>query len=204
MTAAAKKTDKPVISDSYADAFEEILCIGMGRAAKVLNELTTSHVELTVPRYQLVPIEDLDKDEFKTIQVAIDFTFNGGFCGKAGFILNHSDAQKLANSLLEKNQQEALAEEHVAALTEVGNIALNAVLGSFGNITKSELTFTVPEYRERSIFEMMSNNNFANGSAYIFIADLEFKIQSIETGGTVILGFDEKSFVFFTQFVDSF
>ncbi len=56
------------ISANQIDALKELVNIGIGRAAGVLNQMVSAHIKLQVPRIQIITLRDLT-EEIKDIDV---------------------------------------------------------------------------------------------------------------------------------------
>ena len=82
--------------------------------------------------------------------------FSGPVAGDALLILDHAAAGMLKELLTDEAPLpmplDASAREVV---TEVGNILLNACLGTFGNILKVQVSFSVPHLNLDTLHEIM-------------------------------------------------
>jgi chemotaxis protein CheC len=130
------------------DALKELLNIGFGRAAASLSQLTGHRVLLDVPAVSIHPIENL-KNALATVirddVASVHQIFSGPVAGDALLILNYQAAGILKELLTD----EPALPLHVDAsarevLTEVGNILLNACLGTFGNLLDVQVSFSIP------------------------------------------------------------
>jgi chemotaxis protein CheC len=130
------------------DALKELLNIGFGRAAASLSQLTGHRVLLDVPAVSIHPIENL-KDALASVirddVASVHQIFSGPVAGDALLILNYQAAGILKELLTD----EPALPLHVDAsarevLTEVGNILLNACLGTFGNLLAVQVSFSIP------------------------------------------------------------
>jgi chemotaxis protein CheC len=133
------------LTQTQQDALIELLNIGFGRAAASLSELTGHRVLLEVPQVSVHPIDDLNRTlrGYLDDQVAsVHQIFSGPVGGDALLILNHAAAGMLKELLTNEPPLplpiDASARE---VLTEVGNILLNACLGTFGNILQVQVSF---------------------------------------------------------------
>ena len=116
------------------DALIELLNIGFGRAAAALSELTGHRVVLEVPEVSIHPIAELEPALSRVAVedvASVHQIFSGPVAGDALLILESQrggDAQAAAD-----RRAGAAASVDASArevLTEVGNILLNACLGS--------------------------------------------------------------------------
>ena len=84
--------------------------------------------------------------------------FSGPVAGDALLILDHSAAGRL-KELLTDEPALPLAVDASAreVLTEVGNILLNACLGTFGNILEVNVTFSVPHLNLETLRDLLGS-----------------------------------------------
>jgi chemotaxis protein CheC len=72
--------------------------------------------------------------------------FGGTICGNAILLFDRTAAMALTGLLTGRQPQgNALDATARDAITEVGNVLLNACLGSFSNLMKMNIKFTVPD-----------------------------------------------------------
>ena len=127
------------LSELQKDALGELLNIGMGRASASLSEMVGEEVELSVPK-----VDTLSRDE-AIIRInslvgnkvtAIKESFKGAFWGDALLLFPENHSLELVRALIKDDTlpAEMISEMEQEALTEVGNIILNACLGSLANI----------------------------------------------------------------------
>ena len=89
-----------------------------------------------------------------------------------------------------------------AALTEVGNIILNGVMGSFANILKQRLSFQLPAYSDDAgdILRMSASDG---AEEKIIFAQVHFTIRELEILGDIILLFEVGSFDSLLSHIDN-
>jgi chemotaxis protein CheC len=130
------------------DALVELLNIGFGRAAASLSQLTGHRVLLEVPQVTLQAVDEVGEALARVVQghvASVHQIFSGPVAGDALLILDESGAAML-KELLTNEPSLPLAIDASAreVITEIGNILLNACLGTFGNLLKVQVTFSVP------------------------------------------------------------
>ena len=137
------------------DALIELLNIGFGRAAASLSQLTGHRVLLDVPHVTIHPIDEVSESLERMIRTdvaSVHQIFNGPVSGDALLILDQVGASMLKELLTNEPALplsiDASARE---VLTEVGNILLNACLGTFGNLLKVQVSFSVPQLSLESL-----------------------------------------------------
>ena len=73
-------------------------------------------------------------------------------------------------------------------LTEVGNILLNACLGSFGNLLKVQVSFSVPQLNLdtlHGVIESLTVNR--EGMRYALIVHAGFRLRDAEVRGMLVI-----------------
>ena len=180
------------LTPAQEDALKELLNIGFGRAAASLSELTGHRVLLDVPAVSIHALPDLKealagvvRDEVATVHQI----FSGQVAGDALLILNHQAAGMLKQLLTDDPplplQVDASARE---VLTEVGNILLNACLGTFGNLLDVQVTFSIPHLdlnTLHSVLESLLVNR--EGMRYGLLVHAGFRLRDTEVNGYLVI-----------------
>ena len=180
------------LTQSQQDALIELLNIGFGRAAASLSELTGHRVILEVPEVSVHPIDELNRTLrlFLDDQVAsVHQIFSGPVGGDALLILNHSAAGMLKELLTNEAPLplpiDASARE---VLTEVGNILLNACLGTFGNILRVQVSFSVPHLNLDTLHDVMKSLLVnREGLRNALVVHAGFKLRDAEVKGYLVI-----------------
>jgi len=180
------------LNKTQQDALIELLNIGFGRAAAALSELTGHRVLLEVPQVSVYPIAELNT-ALRTVlddQVAsVHQIFSGPVGGDALLILDHVAAGMLKELLTNEPPLplplDASARE---VLTEVGNILLNACLGTFGNILQVQVSFSVPHLNLDTLHDVMRSLLVnREGLRYALVVHAGFKLRHAEVKGYLVI-----------------
>jgi chemotaxis protein CheC len=180
------------LNQTQQDALIELLNIGFGRAASALSQLTGHRVLLDVPQVSVHPIEELNNALRSMLddQVAsVHQIFSGPVGGDALLILNYSAAGMLKELLTNEPPLplplDASARE---VLTEVGNILLNACLGTFGNILQVQVSFSVPHLNLDTLHDVMRSLLVnREGLRYALVVHAGFKLRDAEVKGYLVI-----------------
>ncbi len=174
------------------DALIELLNIGFGRAAASLSQLTGHRVLLEVPHVTIHPIDEVSESLERMIRTdvaSVHQIFSGAVAGDALLILDQPGASMLKELLTNEPALplsiDASARE---VLTEVGNILLNACLGTFGNLLKVQVSFSVPQLSLESlgaILETLRVNQ--EGVTYAMVVHAGFKLRDTEVRGFLVI-----------------
>ena len=150
-------------SADESDAFTEIFNIGAGKAANALSELLDTPIEFTVPFCVVLPVEqaaDFLHDRFGTNISIISQDFSGPFDGSAMLMFQETSSLKLAQCVLGGDEPvETLTELEREALTEIGNIVLNACLSSFGDLLNREVATSLPCFNAGDTAELLNQTS---------------------------------------------
>jgi chemotaxis protein CheC len=190
------------------DILKEMINIGVGRAAGILNEMTKFRVILQVPFIKVLSPSLLKKEieEFdRNMIAAVRLGFKGPFSGCAALVFPPDSASKLVSVLTgEEPGTPDLDSVRVGTLSEVGNIVLNGVMGSIGNILKQHISYSLPTYIEDTIENLLTvDSNINPPSNTILLVRIRFTIQQLEIEGDIILFFEVGSFTALLSAIDA-
>jgi chemotaxis protein CheC len=177
------------------DALTELINIGFGRAAAALSKLTGHRVQLEVPQITMCPVEEI-ADSLRPMlenEVAtVHQIFLGPVDGDALLVLDQTSAAIL-KELLTSEPALPLEIDRSAreVLTEIGNIVLNACLGTFGNLLKVQVSFSVPHLTLDSLEHVIGSITVdREGLRYALIIHSSFRLRNSSLTGylVVVLG----------------
>lgn len=147
------------LSQLEQDALKELFNLGIGRGADSLSRLLQAEVLMSVPYLDVLSAQAAaERIEAKGSQpvAAIRQPFSGPFDGIAMLLFPEAKSLELVRSLLgEDIPLEQLTEMEQESLIEVGNIVLNACLGSFANLMQTEFTFALPDFCKGSCQQLL-------------------------------------------------
>jgi chemotaxis protein CheC len=180
------------LTPQQQDALSELVNIGFGRAANALSMLVNQRVLLDAPQVQIVPTQhlgqvlvDLEKEEI----INVHQVFRGKLAGDAMLLMDRKSASILVDMLSGgPGQVKSLSAEDREALVETGNILLNAFIGSFGNLLKVHITFTVPHLQVESLADML--NSLSQDGRAVEVAlmlRIHFRLSQGDVSGYVII-----------------
>lgn len=180
------------LTDKQKDAISEVINISFSRAAKSLNELTDRRVIISVPRIELVKVNDLSKTLENYIEkeiTTIHQVFNGFVEGDALLIFDKESSKNLTKMLLnEEILFDDLTESMREVIIEIGNIVLSACLSMFGNLLKVQLKFSVPKLTIDALTEMIETFEFEKSEIkYALVIFMEFSLENTEIKGFLVL-----------------
>jgi chemotaxis protein CheC len=174
------------------DALIELLNIGFGRAAASLSQLTGHRVLLEVPQVTIHPVGEVAaalEGVIKADVASVHQIFSGPVAGDALLMLDQSGAAMLKELLTNEPALplsiDASARE---VITEIGNILLNACLGTFGNILDVQVTFSVPRLSLESVGAILETLRVhREGVRYALVIHAGFKLRDAEVRGYLVI-----------------
>jgi chemotaxis protein CheC len=174
------------------DALVELLNIGFGRAAASLSQLTGHRVLLDVPQVTLHEISEVTEALGRVVRgpvASVHQIFTGPVGGDALLILDEPGAAILKELLTNEPALplsiDASARE---VITEVGNILLNACLGTFGNLLEVQVSFSVPhlsiEHAGAVLESLMVGQQ---GIRYALVVHAAFRLRDTQVTGYLMI-----------------
>jgi chemotaxis protein CheC len=174
------------------DALVELLNIGFGRAGASLSQLTGHRVLLDVPEVSIHPIGELRNvlgRVFTSDVASVHQIFAGPVAGDALLVVDHAAAGMLKQLLTDEPplplRLDASARE---VLTEVGNILLNACLGTFGNLLDVQVSFSVPQLNLDTLHGVLQTLLVHRESMrYALLVHAGFRLRDAEVRGYLVI-----------------
>jgi chemotaxis protein CheC len=192
-------------SDRQFDVIKEIVNIGVGQAAASLNSLVDSHIELSLPEIRIMDYRELQADNSGLLSAELSYVqlpFRGPFSGTAMLAFPTDGAVKLVSTLTgEDINSSSLDAVMAGTLSEVGNIVINGVIGSISNLLNQPLDFSLPEYSEGNLAELLETK-YCDEEITAVMAYITFSIASLSITGNIVLLFEFRSFGNFISAVD--
>ncbi len=188
------------LSGDEQDSLTEIVNLGVGNAASVLNSMLENHISLDVPSIHVVDINKMEQlDILKNLSgkelVSVKLGFNGVMDGSASLVFPKEESLKLVSMITADDDilEEDIEEMHEATLLEVGNIVINSLIGSISNLLDGQVNYEIPEFKKTKLQELLSLNNLEKGSL-VLITHTKFSIKNILANGNIVLYFDPSAF----------
>jgi len=180
------------LTATQQDALIELLNIGFGRAAAALSQLTGHRVLLAVPEVTIHPVDEVSETLERVIRTdvaSVHQIFSGPVAGDALLILDQAGASMLKELLTDEPALplsiDASARE---VLTEVGNILLNACLGTFGNLLRVQVSFSVPQLSLETVGAILETLRInREGMQYALVVHAGFKLRDAEVHGYLVI-----------------
>lgn len=189
---AASDVPAKELTETQRDALIELINIGFGRAAASLSQLTGQRVLLETPQVSMGSLNTL----FETLNyqrdeevAAVQQIITGPVAGDAMLLLDQPSALLLKQLLTDEpdidGRFDGTAKE---VLMEVGNIVLNACLGTFGNLLKVSIAFAVPRLRLDSLHDIVTSLMINTEELrYALVVQTGFRLKESAIKGNLIM-----------------
>lgn len=188
------------------DALKEIVNTGVGRAAAALNEMVSAHIDLDVPGIEIFRPSSPDATPpglDSGILSCVQLGFFGDFSGTAALVFPPVSATKLVAALIGIAEDDPSIEAMKAGtLNEVGNIIINSVIGTIGNMLERPFDFTIPNYLEGHLADLVRPVEPWN-RAQVLLVKTRFRIRDLHVEGNIFLIFELGSFEVLLSAIDA-
>lgn len=174
------------------DALVELLNIGFGRAGASLSKLTQQRVLLDVPQVAIHPVSHLNQSLGRLVDervASVHQVFSGPVSGDALLLLDPIAAATLTELLTDVPALSLdLDPSTREVFTEVGNIVLNACIGTFGNMLEVPVSFSVPDVDVTSITNVIDRMlESGDGFRYALVITAGFRLRESAVTGYVVI-----------------
>lgn len=180
------------------DALQELVNIGIGQAAGILNDMIDSPIRLQIPYLQILSPTDVQEQleiHLNGEQIAsVQLKFTGSFGGIAQLVFPTNSAAMLVTMLTgEEIGSHDLDSVKIGTLSEVGNIVINGVMGAISNVLQQRLNYSIPSYTEGTIATLLTSGGLSTDTV-VLLAQTRFIIERLHIEGDIILIFNVNSF----------
>ena len=186
-----------MLSNIQKDTITEIVNVGVGKGSATLSQMLNDEVVLSIPSTELV---DFAKVLVKLPNItdenvhAVVMRFDGEYSGLASLILPvHSATQLSAHLIHMPADAEEVIELVDGIMIELGNILINAIMGSFGNLLPRPFDYQIPTGFEGSLHDLFHH---IDQSRYdkVLLCQTHFSIQDKDIQGDILIMYETDSF----------
>lgn len=185
------------LSDLQRDALLEIFNIGVGNAANSMSLLINEEIKLSVPKLQIIL-----KDHVEVISAfvqsqricAVSQDFSGPLIARAFLVFpegkTHEIVRRMLGELVSADELNTMEEE---ALSEIGNIVLNACISSMAELLHSDFKSSQPAYHLGTAFSVLSSNDNKDNH-FMLLLHIDFSMPKEKIDGYLIFLLSVDSF----------
>lgn len=169
------------ITEEVRSSLQELINTGIGRAATAFSEMLGMEIEITIPDVQLFSFNELKQHLLQgppQEYVRVVLPFIGGLNGTGGLFFPLISGKTLIGNLIEggasPNKQYDRTEQEVIA--EVGNLIINAISATIGDMIGVEIECQLPEVSFSSDPFFLSNepmhHNYCFGEGQLLVKNI--------------------------------
>ena len=180
------------LREIHFNYMKEILNLGIGKAANILNSMLNSHIIMSIPEIELVNSGNMNYLEETEKMAVVELPFNGVLSGVSMLVFPLETSHKLVQVLIEFEDDDDFNSDFDAvsagSLSEIGNIVLNSVMGMFANTLNLSLQYTLSSFHEETFNEMLKDIDAGENS--ILLARVSFTVESLDLNGDILIFFE--------------
>ncbi|MGP3777325.1 chemotaxis protein CheC [Halanaerobium saccharolyticum] len=165
------------LDQTKKDILKEVANIGAGNAATAFSGMIGQEINMTVPKVELVEIQDLpaitgDEEEFIA---CIMINFSGEISGKILLVVDMENVEKMLKLIFSTDDLPGKEMQH-SALNELGNILSGAYLKAINDFTDLELDQSVPAMAYDMAAAVLSSSviDYSQTEDHILLLETEF------------------------------
>lgn len=184
------------LTEREQDVLIETFNVGVGRAADLMSRMLDLKVDLTLPQLDVIEgrnVSTLKERIGDGEQAIISMDYQGNLNGSSIVVFPYESSKGLVDIL---THAELLEEEFesfkTTTLTEFGNIILNGVMGTVGNIMGKGIDYSPPNFFQFSFYEYLERKYRNLDDSYFIVVRTSFVIEDLQARGhlVVVMGVD--------------
>jgi chemotaxis protein CheC len=191
------------LTEIQKDALRETINISIGKAASTFNQMIQEHIKLSVPDIRLAnSFEALNLLKIDPEQEVcyVEQRFEGSyFVSYAMLIFTENESLELVKLFLGSDSLvEEMSSLETEAMNEIGNIILNASIGSLANLLRDHISSSLPvciRTRAKNIFGQKK----IDSADLLLLIFIDFGIESKKIMGYIVLVLELNSFDGFVE-----
>ncbi len=195
-----------------SDALTELFNLGIGQAAAALSDMLGEPVQLSVPSLDMRARAQVAEEWIAGLCVSsleriagANQRFDGPFSGEALLLFPEPCSLELVHLLLGNAiNLDALGDFEQEALTEIGNIILNACLCSLADNYQQAINTSIPHFVSGTLPEILKLEAVSARQDMILFVRIQFAIEHRDIQGYVVLVIDVQSEARFKASIQNF
>lgn len=194
-------------TEQHLDVLRELINIGVGKGASILNTMLNAHINLQIPIIKIISkneIEEYIETYGRGELAAVNLSFKGKISGSTKLIFPTESAENLVAVFTGEAPGDVdLDSIRMGTLSEIGNIVINSLMGSISNLLHTHFTYTVPNYIEGNIEKLLSMKE-DEAKTEILLAKTRFTIDKLEIVGNFLVFLEVGSFENLLSAIENF
>lgn len=189
-----------LLTELEQDYLVELFNIGIGKAADSLSQIVNQEIILSVPTVEYITIDDLNKKMVEHQDIcSVSQSVQGTFSANSMLLFPEESSLEIVKKMLgEGYSNETIAELHQEGFTEIGNIVLNACIGSLGQSFQEEFKVGLPSYQIGSISKVLQTQEQEN----ILFIRINLMLSESKVHGYLVFLLESLSFLQFKNMLN--
>ncbi len=175
------------LNDLQRDTLGEVFNIAMGRAARAMSNIVNEEVLLSVPQIRMVSRHEAPNllggadQPVHSIMQQLD----GDFQADAILIFPEERSMDLVRLMLgETVKLDIVSEVEKEALTEIGNIILNACIGTVTNLLEGHFSISLPVLQSGRCADILEHRGSAHSeNEVVLLLQIDFSVEKHSING---------------------
>lgn len=177
--------DSPIeLSSLEEDMLKELFNLGVGKAAASLSRMVKQEVVLSVPQVSFQTTDQLLQmlgDENEIVSISQDI--KGPFDARSMLLFHEENSMYVVKQMLGKQvPDEMLAELQEEALTEIGNVVLNACIGAISKSMNERFCVDIPSFIQANPAQIVNGNHLLKNST-ILLLEIDMTLKESDVTG---------------------
>ena len=169
------------LTELEQDLLTEIFNLGVGRAAASLSVMVKQEIKLSVPQIEFLTVAELvQKLGSEDSICSVSQRMSGPLTAKSMLFFPEENSLDIVRQLLGTDLADDIVEElQQEAFSEIGNIVLNACIGSFSEALKMEFKVDLPEFELSRPVDLFNVSEHSNDAALFLRINLTLSANNI-------------------------
>ncbi len=185
-----------LLTEEQLDVIREVINIGAGKSAALLNEMVNAPISMQIPRIWVSFLKELKSNisypEGEKLS-SIELNFEGSFSGRAEVVFPARSALNLVSVLTgEDEESDEFDNIKAGTLNEVANVMLNGVLGSISNIFEDHFNYSIPRFNEDTSGILVGHG--LKDDMVVLCGETHFEVKEMDIEGDFYLIMELPSF----------
>jgi chemotaxis protein CheC len=172
------------LSELEVDSLVEIFNIGVGHAAAAMSSIVHEEVRMSVPALQFTSRSQAAGELGVGVSLCgISQQFQGAYATEAILMFPEAASFEIVRMMVgDLVPIDELGEMEREAMSEIGNIVLNACVGTLANLFQKELHGSLPVYRVGSS-EQILNPTHDSSDPVVLMLRIDFSLERQQIEG---------------------
>ncbi|MBT7044833.1 MAG: chemotaxis protein CheC [Gammaproteobacteria bacterium] len=159
------------LTELEADLLAELFNIGVGRAADSLSRMVNQEVKLSVPSVEFRSVREMaDYLGGDNIICSVSQNMTGEFDARSMLLFPEDNSMEVVRLLMGDHlSDELVADMQEEALNEIGNIVLNACIGSIATTLDKQFDVGLPEFEADIPMNLLSSSVSSEADGVLLI-----------------------------------